>query len=157
MSSLSAASLPSPDPKPVVAALGALAAAVIVCLTAFTVVDWSGSQTALVTAEAGAVLGFVASLLAHLRPATAKEHVALAGTLTALVSATLALGTGFGWWRLTEEQVAALLGMVTATVGVVTAMLARRHITAETTPGRTARPRARPRASRRRAAGSAGR
>jgi hypothetical protein len=136
MSSLPAASLRSPDPKPVIAALGAFAASVIVFLTAFTVVAWTPAQTALVTAETGALLGFLAAVLAHLKPATAKEHVALAGTLTAVVSATLALGTGFGWWRLTPEQAGALLGMVTAMVGVAAAMLARGYITADRTPGR---------------------
>jgi hypothetical protein len=133
MSSLSAASLPSPDPKPVVTALGALVAAVIVFLTAFAIVDWTAAQTAFVTAEAGAILGFLAALLAHRRPDTAKEPVALAGALTALVSSTLALGTGFGWWSLTQDQAAALLGMVTAIVGVAATMFARRHITAEKT------------------------
>ena len=127
MSSLLAASLPSPDPKPVVAALGALVAAVVVVLTAFTLVDWSAAQTAFVTAEAGAFLGFVAALFAHRKPGTAKEPVAIAGTLTALVSSTLALGTGFGWWSLTQDQAGALLGTVTAIVGVGAAMLARRH------------------------------
>ena len=127
-------SLPSLDPKPVVAALGALTAAAIVVLTTFALVDWSPSQTAFVTAETGAFLGFVAAGLAHLKPGTAKEPVALAGTLTALVSATLALGTGFGWWSLTQDQAGALVGMVTAIVGVATAMFARSHITANRTP-----------------------
>src|SRR5919107_1028817 len=75
MSSLPAASLRSPDPKPVIAALGAFAASVIVFLTAFTVVAWTPAQTALVTAETGAILGFLAAVLAHLKPATAKEYV----------------------------------------------------------------------------------
>ena len=135
MTTLPAATLHAPDPKPVVAALGAFAASVMVVLTAFTVVDWTPAQTALVTAETGALLGFIAALLAHLKPATAKEHVALAGTLTALVSATLALGTGFGWWNLTPDQAGALLGMVTAIVGIATAMFARGRITADKTPG----------------------
>jgi hypothetical protein len=133
MTTLPAATLHTPDPKPVVAALGAAAASVIVFLTAFTLVDWTPAQTALVTAETGAILGFLAALLAHLKLATAKEHVALAGTLTALVSTTLALGTGFGWWALTADQAGALLGMVTAIVGIATAMLARGRITADKT------------------------
>lgn len=137
MTTLPAAQLHPPDPKPVIGALGALAASVIVFLTAFTIVAWTPAQTALVTAETGALLGFLAALLAHLKPATAKEHVALAGTLTALVSATLALGTGFGWWNLTPDQVGALVGMVTAVAGIAAAMLARSQITADRTPGRT--------------------
>jgi hypothetical protein len=134
MSSLSARALPSRDPKTVLAALGVLAATATVFLTTFTVVDWSAAQTALVTAEASAVLGFVAALVAHFKRATAKEHVALAGTFTAVFSATLALGTGFGWWELTQEQTGALLGMLTAIIGVTGAMFARQHVTAEITP-----------------------
>jgi len=134
MSSLSATVLPSRDPKAVLAALGVLVATATVFLTTFTVVDWSAAQTALVTAEASAVLGFVAALVAHFKPATAKEHVALAGTFTAVVSATLALGTGFGWWELTQEQTGALLGMITAIIGVAGAMFARQHVTAEISP-----------------------
>jgi hypothetical protein len=127
-------SLSLPDPKPVVAALGALVASVVVFLTTFAIVRWTASQTALVTAEAGAVLGFLGALLAHLKPGTAKEHVALAGTLTAVVSSTLALGTAFGWWKVTHDEAGALVGMVTAVIGVVSAMVARRHIKAEPTP-----------------------
>ena len=134
MSSLSATALPSRDPRAVLAALGVLAATATVFLTTFAVVDWSAAQTALVTAEASAVLGFVAALTAHLRRATAQEHVALAGTFTAVVSATLALGTGFGWWVLTQEQTGALLGMLTAIIGVAGAMFARQHVTAEISP-----------------------
>ena len=134
MSSLSAASLPSPDPKSAVTALGGLAASVIVVLTAFTIVDWSASQTAFVTAEAGATLGFLAALLAHRKPGTPTEHIALAGTFTALVTSTLALGTGFEWWSLTQDQSAALLGTVTAIVGVTAAMRARGKITPPDTP-----------------------
>lgn len=134
MSSLSTAALPSRDPRAVLAALGVLAATATVFLTTFTVVDWSAAQTAFVTAEASAVLGFVAAVAAHFKRATAKEHVALAGTFTAVVSATLALGTGFGWWELTQEQTGALLGMLTATIGVAGAMFARQHVTAEITP-----------------------
>jgi hypothetical protein len=55
--------------------------------------------------------------------------VALAGTFTALVASTLALGTGFGWWSLTQDQAGALLGTVTAIIGVATAMFARQHTT----------------------------
>ena len=60
--------------------------------------DWSAAQTALVTAEAAAVTGFITALVAHLKRGTKQEPVALAATFTATVSATLALGSGFGWW-----------------------------------------------------------
>jgi len=134
MSIMPATALLSRDPKAVLAALGVLVAAATVFLTTFAAVDWSAGQTALVTAEASAVLGFVAALAAHLKRATAKEHVALAGTFTAVVSATLALGTGFGWWQLTQEQTGALLGMVTAVIAVASAVFARQHVTAEISP-----------------------
>jgi hypothetical protein len=68
-------------------------------------------------------------------PATANEHVALAATCTATVSATLAIGSGFGWWHLTKQQTSAVGGVVTAVLGVGGAVLARPHVTAETSPG----------------------
>jgi hypothetical protein len=131
--STQAAKLPSLNPKAVVAAVGTLAVALITILTVFKVVDWSAAQTALVTAETAAVIGFVTAAVAHLTPGTSKEPVALAATFTATVSATLALGTGFGWWSLTEQQVSALVGLLTAVIGVGTALLARQYVTAGAT------------------------
>jgi hypothetical protein len=103
----------------------------ITLLTVFEAVDWSAAQTALVIAEAGAVTGLLTALVAHLTPTTSKEHVALAATFTATVSATLALGSGFDWWTLTEQQTAAVGGVVTAIIGVGGAVFARQHVTAE--------------------------
>ena len=134
MSTAHTVTLSSPNTKVVLGALGTLAVSVITVLTVFTVVEWSAAQTALVTAEVGAVIGLVTALVAHLRPATAKEHVALAATLTATVSATLALGSGFSWWELTEAQTGALAGVITAVLGVGSAMFARQHVQAETSP-----------------------
>jgi hypothetical protein len=88
-----AATLPSSNPKAAVAGgLGALAVALVTIVTVKGV-DWSAAQTALVTAEAAAVVGFITALVAHLRPSTSKEPVALAATFSAMVSATLALGS----------------------------------------------------------------
>ena len=100
-------------------------------VTVFNVVHWSAAQTALVTAEAAAGAGFVTALLAHLRPNTSKEPVALASTFTALVAATLALGCGFAWWSLTEQQTGAVVGLVTAILGLGAGLLARQHVTAQ--------------------------
>jgi hypothetical protein len=124
------ATLTSANPKSVAGALGTVALASITIVTVFKAVDWSAAQTALVTAEAAAVAGLVTALVAHLRPGTAKEPVALAATLTATVSATLALGSGFGWWSLTEQQTSALAGVLTALLGVGGAVVARDHVTA---------------------------
>jgi hypothetical protein len=52
-----AATLPSPNPKAIVGVLGSLAVALITIVTVSNVVDWSGAQTALVTAEAAALAG----------------------------------------------------------------------------------------------------
>ncbi len=94
--------------KSVFVALGVVAAAVIVFLTTLGIVDWSAAQTALVTAEAAAIIGFVSALVAHVWNGTKEEWVALGATLTAAVTATLALGTGFDWWDLTEKEVSAI-------------------------------------------------
>ena len=124
-----AAALPSPNPKAVAGAFGALALASITIVTVFKVVDWSAAQTALVTFEGAAVAGFFTALGAHLRRGTSKEPVALAATFTAMGSATLALGSGFGWWSLTEQQTSAVAGLLTALLGVGGALIARRHVT----------------------------
>ena len=111
-----------------VPALGILAGAVITLVTVFGIVHWSAAQTALVTAEVVAVSGLLTAVLRHVKSDTPKEHVAIAATFTALVSATLALGTGFGWWHMTEQETAAFVGVVTALIGVGTAILARRRV-----------------------------
>jgi hypothetical protein len=129
MSTSHAAPLPSPNPRTVLAAVSALAVAVITLVTVFQVVDWSAAQTALVTAEVAAVTGLVTALVAHFKPGTPKEHVALAATVTATVTATLALGSGFAWWTLTQEEISALAGVVTAVLGVGGALIARQLVT----------------------------
>jgi uncharacterized membrane protein len=118
--------------KGVLAGLGALAAAVIVFLTTFGIVEWSAAQTALVTAEAGAVIGFVSALFAHRWDGTKQEWVALGATFTAAVTTTLALGTGFDWWNLTEKEVSAIASLITAIIGIGAAMFARSRVTADT-------------------------
>lgn len=120
--------------RAVLAALGPLAVAVIVVLTVFQLVDWSKAQTALVTAEAGAIIGLVIAVVAHFWPTTKKEPVALAATFTAALSATIALGTGFGWWDLTKDENSALVGLVSAIFGIGGALLAREKVTSATTP-----------------------
>lgn len=125
---------PSPSPRAVLAALSTLGVAVITLITVFKIVDWSAAQTALVVAEVAAVTGLVTALVAHLKPATSREHVALAATLTATVAATLALGTGFRWWTLTEQETSAIAGVVTAVLGVGGAVFARQHVEAEMSP-----------------------
>ena len=125
------ATLPSPNQKTVVGGLGALVVAFLTTVTVFKAVNWSAAQTALVTAEAAAVAGLITSLVAHLAPGTSKEPVALAATLTATVSATLALGSGFAWWSFTEQETSAVAGVVTAILGVGGALFARHHVTAQ--------------------------
>lgn len=125
-----AAPLPLPNPKALISAIAALAVSVITIVTVFKVVHWSSAQTALVTAEAGAVAALITAVVAHVRPGTAKEPVAIAATATAVVTATLALGSGFDWWTLTEAQTSAVAGFVTATLGVGGALLARQHVIA---------------------------
>jgi hypothetical protein len=122
--------LPSPSQKAVVGGLGTLAVASLTIVTVFKLVTWSAAQTALVTAEAAAVAGLITAVVAHLMPGRSKEPVALAATFTATVSATLALGAGFGWWSLTEQQTSAVAGVVTAVLGVGGALLARHHVQA---------------------------
>jgi hypothetical protein len=121
--------------KALLVALAPLAAAVIALITAFGIVHWSGAQTTLVSTEAGTIIGLVSALVAHFWPGTQKEPVALAATLTAAVTATIALGTGFAWWHLTAKEATVLASLVTAVLGVGSAWFARSKVTASTTPG----------------------
>jgi hypothetical protein len=107
-------------------------------LTAFQIVSWTDFQTALVTAEAAAVIGLVGAIVGHFWPESSKEPVALAATFTASVAATLALGNGFGWITWSQDQVTAALGVLTAFLGVGAAFFARSRVQAATSPKRAA-------------------
>ncbi len=115
------------------AALTGLTGAVAGIVTSFEVVHWTPAQTTLVGTEIAAFWAFAGAVVAHLWPDTKKQPVAVAGTVTALVSTTLALGIGFTWWRLTEAQNASLISIVTAIAAVASALAARTAVTAGTT------------------------
>ena len=107
------------------AGLTALTGAVIGLMTSFNAVHWTSAQTTLVATEVAAFWALAAAVTAHLWPQTKKQPVAVAGTVTAFVTATLSLGIGFAWWQLTQSQNASLIGLVTAIVAVVSALAAR--------------------------------
>jgi uncharacterized membrane protein YeaQ/YmgE (transglycosylase-associated protein family) len=117
-----------------VVSVGVLISAVIAVLAAFGVVHWTAAQTTLVTTELGALGAFAAALIAHFWPGTKKEPVAVAATFTAALTATIALGTGFAWWHPTAAQTSALMSLVTAVIGVGSALIARSTTTAGTQP-----------------------
>jgi hypothetical protein len=71
-------------------------------------------------------------LTLHLLPTTKREPVAVAATFTAAVSATLALGTGFVWWHFSPVEIAALVGVLSAMIGVGSAVLARQSVSPTT-------------------------
>jgi hypothetical protein len=118
------------------AGLTALTGAVIGLMTSFNAVHWTSAQTTLVATEVAAFWALASAVTAHLWPQTKKQPVAVAGTVTAFVSATLSLGIGFAWWQLTQPQNASLISLVTAIVAVVSALAARSTVTAGTTPAR---------------------
>jgi hypothetical protein len=120
----------------VLAGLTALTGAVIGLMTSFTTVHWTSAQTTLVATEAAAFWALASAVTAHLWPQTKKQPVAVAGTVTAFVAATLSLGIGFTWWQLTQSQNASLISLVTAIVAVATALAARSTVTAGTTSAR---------------------
>jgi hypothetical protein len=107
------------------AGLTALTGAVIGLMTSFNAVHWTSAQTTLVATEVAAFWALASAVTAHLWPQTKKQPVAVAGTVTAFVSATLALGIGFAWWQLTQSQNASLIGLVTTVVAVASALAAR--------------------------------
>ena len=118
-----------PPVPPKVAALltglTALTGAVIGLMTSFDAVHWTAAQTTLVATEVAAFWVLAGAVTAHLWPQTKKQPVAVAGTVTAFVSCTLALGIGFAWWQLTPVTNASLIGLVTAIVAVASALAAR--------------------------------
>jgi len=118
------------------AGLTALTGAVIGLMTSFNAVHWTSAQTTLAAAEVAAFWALAGAVTAHLWPQTKKQPVAVAGTVTAFVSATLSLGIGFAWWQLTPPQNASLISLVTAIVAVASALAARSAVTADTTPAR---------------------
>jgi uncharacterized membrane protein len=117
--------------KSVLVALGGLAVAVITLITVFGWVDLSAAQTALITTEAGTAIGLITALVANFNHKTPREPVAVAATLTAFISTTLALGTAFAWWTLTPEQISTLVALVTAVLGVGSALFARGRVFAK--------------------------
>ena len=128
-----------PQIAAVLAGLTALTGAVIGLMTSFTAVHWTSAQTTLVATEVAAFWALAAAVTAHLWPQTKKQPVAVAGTVTAFVAATLSLGIGFAWWQLTQSQNASLISLVTAIVAVASALVARSTVTAGTTPARSGR------------------
>ena len=114
--------------------LTALTGAVIGLITSFNAVRWTSAETTLVATEVAAFWALAGAVSAHLWPQTKKQPVAVAGTVTAFVSATLSLGIGFAWWQLTQSQNASLISLVTAIVAVAAALAARSTVTADTTP-----------------------
>jgi hypothetical protein len=131
----------SPPPVPpriaaLLAGLTALTGAVIGLMTSFNAVHWTPAQTTLVATEVAAFWALAGAVTAHLWPQTKKQPVAVAGTVTAFVSATLSLGIGFAWWQLTQSQNASLISLVTAIVAVVSALAARSRVQAGMTPPR---------------------
>jgi drug/metabolite transporter (DMT)-like permease len=114
--------------KALLAALGGLTGAAITFITTFGWVSWSAAQTTLVVTEAAAVLALLTAAVAHFYPDTPREPVALASTFTAVLTATLALGSGFSWWSFTQQEVSALAALVVAIFGVGGALFARDRV-----------------------------
>jgi len=111
--------------KGALVALAPVAAAAITLVTTFGWAHWTATQTALVATEVGAAIGLISAVVAHYYPGTPKEHVAVAATFVAWISASLAVVSGFGWWTLTQEEISALGALVTAVIGVGGALFAR--------------------------------
>jgi hypothetical protein len=131
-----ATALMPPKVAAVLAGLAALTAVVFILMTSFNAVYWTSAQLTLVMTEVVVFWTLAAAVIAHLWPQTKEQPVALAGTVTAFVSATLSLGVGFAWWQLTQSQNASLLSLVTAIIAVASALAARSLVRASTTPSR---------------------
>lgn len=139
ISSATPPAVPLPVPPKIaglLTGLTALTGAVIGLITSFNIVHWTSAETTLVATEVAAFWALVSAVTAHLWPDTKEQPVAVAGTITAFVSATLSLGIGFAWWQLSQSQNASLIGLVTTIVAVGSTLVARSTVTAKPTPPR---------------------
>lgn len=120
--------------KGILGAFATFIAALIAVMTSLEWVPWTAQQTTLVSVEAAAAFALLAALVAHYSKNTKREPVAIGASITALATATLGLGTGFAWWTLRSDQLGAIVGVVTAAVGVGSALIARELVVAEQKP-----------------------
>jgi len=118
-----------PPTKQIAAALGGAVALAIAVVTSLQLVHWTAGQVTVVSLAATAGVAFVTSVIAHFRPGTASEPVALGATFTALVGAVLALGNTFAWWTLDATQIGSIMAAVAVIVGGGTAAAARQVVT----------------------------
>lgn len=96
---------------------------------------WTDGQWIVTGATTGAFLGLVISVIAHLRPGTQKEPVAIGASVTALATSLAALGGAFAWWTPAPDVQAAVVGLVTAVVGLLSAVVVRGNATPTSAPG----------------------
>lgn len=117
-----------PETKTIAAALAGVVALLIATVTSLHVVTWTSTQTTVVSLAATAGVAFVVAVIAHFRPGTASEPVALGATLTGLVAAVLALGNAFGWFALSAAEIGSIMSAVVVIVGGGTAAVARQSV-----------------------------
>lgn len=113
----------------------ALVTAIVAVLIAFDIVDWTTGQGVLVGALASSVLVLILAIQQHFRPNTAEEPVAIAGSVTATASSTVALLVGFQIVHWSDQQIGVALGLVAVLVTLVGSWAAREAVTAKRTPG----------------------
>lgn len=111
-----------------------LVTALTAALVGFDIVNWSDAQAALVATETSTGLVLIMALVAHYKPGTKAEPVAVAGSVTAFTTSTAALLVGFEVVMWTAAQVGLLLGLVAVIVTTVGSWAARDQVTAKTTP-----------------------
>jgi hypothetical protein len=108
-------------------ALLALVSAVTVLLNVFGITHWTDAQTAAVTAEAATSVALIGAAYAHFRKGTSKEPAILLGALSAWLTTSVAVVSAFVD-SLTSTQVAGILGVCAAVVGLLTALFVRRQV-----------------------------
>lgn len=78
------------------------------------IAPWSEVQTGLVVTEVNALSAVVLAVVAYLWAQSVKEPAALQGSVSVFALATLTLGTGFGWWSLTDQATQLVIALVGA-------------------------------------------
>lgn len=117
-----------------IASVVALVTAIVVVLNIFDITNWSEAQSLVVGSEASAMLILIMAVTQHFRPNTAEEPVAVASSFYAATATTINVFVVFQWVAWSDEQIAAVLSLVTIALALIGGWATRSVVTAPRTP-----------------------
>lgn len=116
-----------------IASVVGLVAAIVVVLNIFDITHFSDEQNLVLGATVSASLVLIMALTQHFRPSTAEEPVAVGSSFYAAVAAWLNMMVVFAWVHWTDQQIAAVLSLVTVVLALVGGWAVRSVVTAKRT------------------------